>query len=179
MGSIFFFQNYFIHKYIKILYIYTHLFKKKHYVLDSHGQQKGKDYCSIQRILEGSENISNWKSLIRIIKSPTPFLHDWIKLNHMTKSNIQMFSELWQVWCCDHFPRSLLQWLTTLSVKKYLFPNVQPELPWHILIPFPCVLSYCWTRSLVLVIVRILTFWYLYWKKERQAVVSWLETLKN
>lgn len=142
-------------------------------------QQKGKDYCSIQRVLEGSESISNWKGLIRIIKSPTPIsLEDWIKWNHMTKSNIYMFFELHQVWCCDHFPGEPVL-VPNHPLSKESFPNVQLELPWHTFIPFLCVLSQCLTRSLVFVLVRILTVWYFHWKKGRQRVVLWLETLKK
>lgn len=52
------------------------------------------------------------------------------ELSYMTKSIIQMLSELWQSWCCDLFTWEPVQWKTTVSVKNLFlrstvsFPDV-------------------------------------------------------
>lgn len=46
------------------------------------------------------------------------FSQNYLQLNHMSTNNIQMLPELLKAWFHDHFPGYLLQWLTTLWVKK-------------------------------------------------------------
>lgn len=46
----------------------------------------------------------------------------------MTKSIVQMLHELWQAWCCDHFPEEPVPG-TTYPHSEETFPNVQFELP--------------------------------------------------
>lgn len=55
-------------------------------------------------IVMESQNISSWKAPVRIIKPAPCSFQDNLKLNHMTKSIIQMCLELWQAQCCNHIP---------------------------------------------------------------------------
>lgn len=68
------------------------------------------------------------------------FLQIYIKLNHQTKSLIQMLLEHHQAWWWHQFPGESLTGINHI-LSEELFPNIQAELPLNFhFIPFPHVL---------------------------------------
>lgn len=75
-----------------------------------------------------SWNISKFEGTIRIIKYSPYFLQNNLRLNHMTKSSIQMLLELWQAQCSNNFPREPVL-VIDHPPNEEPFLNAQPKLP--------------------------------------------------
>ncbi|KAK4818862.1 hypothetical protein QYF61_020081 [Mycteria americana] len=70
----------------------------------------------------------DWQWARNLSVSDSQHIWDYLKLNHTTKSIVQMLLELWQAWCRDHFPGEPVP-VTDHPPSEEPFPNVQSELP--------------------------------------------------